>query len=110
MRAMPILLLLALAACNSPIADRFARDAARATVNPILAQRFPGIPLQPATDCVIESATAPEILTLAGAATRTATATGPDPQATRLVLEIATRPQTIECLAVDGLPAILTTL
>ena len=34
-----------------------ARDAARTAVRPVLESRFPGVPLEPATDCVIDNAT-----------------------------------------------------
>ena len=94
-----------LAGCATPGADRVAREAAKSAVDPVLAARFPGIPLAPATDCVIDNASAGEILSLANSA-----GGGPAPRAARLVLEIATRPDTLDCLATDGLPALLTAL
>jgi len=52
---------LALAACSSAQQDFLARDAAKQAVRPVLAERFPGIPLEPASDCIIDNATAQEI-------------------------------------------------
>ncbi len=94
-----------LAACNTPIGTELSREAARATVRPVLAERFPGIPLEPATDCVIDNASGSEIVTLA-----TAAATQNTGPATDVVLDIAQRPETIQCLATNGLPVLLNTL
>lgn len=105
MRLEILVIPLLLAACNSPLADEIARDAAKRSVNPVIAARFPGVPLEPATNCVIENATAGEILQLASAA-----GTGANDSATRLVLEIAQRPDTIRCIATEGLPVLLHTL
>lgn len=105
MRLEILMIPLLLAACNSPLADEIARDAAKRSVNPVIAARFPGVPLEPATNCVIENATAGEILQLASAA-----GTGANDSATRLVLEIAQRPDTIRCIATEGLPVLLHTL
>ncbi|WP_299816438.1 hypothetical protein [uncultured Jannaschia sp.] len=99
-----ILLLPLLAACATPVADEVARSAARRAVNPVIAERFPGIPLEPATNCIIDSATASEIITLA-----TSARSAPD-RAARIVLDVAQRPATIQCLATDGLPVLLNTL
>ena len=93
-----------LCACNAPVADEIARSAARRAVEPVLAARFPGVPLMPATNCIIDNATAPEIITLA-----TSARSAPE-SATRIVLDVAQRPATIQCLATDGLPVLLNTL
>ncbi len=106
MRALACLLCAAaLAGCAAPAADVVARQAAKSAVNPVLASRFPGIPLEPATDCIIDNATAAEIVTFARSAGGGATEA-----TTRLVLDVATRPATIDCLATDGLPVLLTSL
>lgn len=98
-----LLLILPLGACVE-MQDNLAREAARSAVRPVLAQRFPGVPLEPATDCVINNATGGEILSLAADA-----ATGrPDEGTVETVLTIATRPETIRCLATEGLPVLLT--
>jgi len=95
--------LVALAACGEDgLADQIARAEAKDTVRPVLAKRFPGVPLEPATDCVIDNARAGEILQLARAGV-----TGLGPAETELVVEIATRPETIQCLLKDGLAPFL---
>ena len=95
--------LLGLSACGDDgLADQLARKEAKDAVRPVLTQRFPGVPLEPATDCVIDNASAVEILKLAKAGV-----TGLGPEETQLVVEIATRPETIECLLKNGLPAFL---
>ena len=97
--------LLALAACTSAQQDSLAQDAAKQAVRPILEERFPGVPLEPATDCVIENATAQEILVLAADAV-----TGPTASTVEVTTRILSRPETIRCLAEDGLPVILGSL
>ncbi len=102
-RAASLGALLALAACAG-VQDQIARDAARATVRPVLAERFPGVPLEPASDCVIDNASAGELTRLALAAGQPTVS----PETSALVVEIATRPETIRCLATDGLAPFLT--
>ena len=106
MRLALLLSPLALAACAAPLADQVAREAARAAVNPVLAARFPGVPLEPATNCVIDNASAGEIITLA----RAGQAGGIGAEATQVVVDVVSRPETIQCLATDGLPVLLQTL
>jgi hypothetical protein len=93
---------LALSACAG-VQDELARDAAKRTVRPVLAQNFPGVPLEPAADCVINASSASELSRMAIAAAQPV----PNPQTTALVVEIATRPETIRCLATDGLAPFL---
>ncbi|WP_227426345.1 succinate dehydrogenase [Roseibaca sp. Y0-43] len=93
---------LALSACAG-VQDQLARDAAKRSVNPVLAERFPGVPLEPASDCVIDNASAGEITRLALAAAQPTVS----PETSALVVEIATRPETIRCLATDGLAPFL---
>lgn len=96
-----------LAACSPPegFATDISREAARQTVRPILAERFPGVPLEPATDCVIDNAEASELFTLTKAA-----AIGVTPETTGTVTDILSRPETLQCLASDGLPVLLSAL
>lgn len=94
-----------LAACTPAIQDELARDAAKTAVRPVLEERFPGVPLEPATDCIIDNATANEILTLAADAV-----TGPTASTVEIVGNIAARPDAIRCLAEEGLPVLLTRL
>lgn len=94
---------LLLAGC-ADLQNEVARDAAKSVVRPVLAERFPGVPLEPATDCVIDNATAGEIVSLAADA-----ATGrPDEGTVETTFAILSRPETITCLATEGLPVLLT--
>lgn len=98
-----VLLLLPLAAC-ADVQNEVAREAAKSAVRPVLQDNFPGVPLEPATDCIIDNATAGEILSLAADAARGQ----PDAGTVETVLTIGTRPETITCLATQGLPVLLT--
>ena len=102
MRLAVLSFVLAMTACTSAQQDTLAQDAAKQAVRPILEERFPGVPLEPATDCVIDNATAQEILVLAADAV-----TGPTASTVEVTTRILTRPETIRCLAEDGLPVIL---
>ncbi len=101
-RAVTLAAPLALVGC-ADLQDQIARDTARATVRPVLAERFPGVPLEPASDCVIDNASAGELTRLGLAANQPAIT----PETQALVVEIATRPETIRCLATDGLAPFL---
>ena len=102
MKRLLVLATIVLAACTSDQQDELARDAAKRTVRPVIAEQFPGVPLEPAVDCVIDNASAQEILTLAAD-----NLTGPTASTVEIVARIATRPETLECLAVEGLPVLL---
>ncbi len=95
-------LALVLAGCSSEFQDELARDAAKSAVRPVLQERLPGVPIEPATDCVIDNATSGEILTLAADAV-----TGPTASTVEIVSEILVRPDTLTCLATEGLPSLL---
>lgn len=88
---------LLLAACTPVQQDRLARDAARQAIRPVLAERLPGVPVEPAVDCVIENASAQEILTLAADAV-----TGPTASTVEVVARIVQRPETLQCLVREG--------
>lgn len=102
MRMFVLFTCLALAACDTGIGDEIARDQARKAVDPVLAEKFPGVPLKPATDCVINNASSSEIFELAKAGV-----TGPDGQDAALVLKITGRPETLTCFLESGLPNLL---
>ncbi len=87
-----------LAACTPEGQDMVARETAKSVINPILAQRFPGVPLAPISNCVIDNATGPEIVTIASAAV-----TGVTPTTTQTTVRILQRPATIDCIARQGL-------
>jgi hypothetical protein len=91
-----------LAACTPQAQDDIARQAARSAITPVLVERFPGVPLEPALDCVINNASAPQLRALAADAVLGAT------QSTvQIVTDIVSKPETLTCLAADGLPALL---
>lgn len=98
-------LLVATAGCNTSVGTDLTRAAAKSVVNPIVAERFPGLPLEPATDCIIDNASSDELITLASAA-----ATRDDTAATEVVIDVARRPDTLRCLGSDAIPVILNTL
>lgn len=91
-----------LLACTPAQQDELTRDAAKRAVRPVLAERLPGVPLEPATDCIIDNASSRELLSLAADAV-----TGPTANTVEIVGDIATRPETIRCLAEEGLPTLL---
>lgn len=101
-RILAVVALAALTACTPEIQDELTRDAAKSVVRPILAERLPGVPVEPATDCVIDNANSRELLTLAADAV-----TGPTASSVEIVADIVTRPDTIRCLVNEGLPALL---
>ncbi len=92
-----VFLLPALAACDPAAGDRLARDAARSVIGRTVATRFPGVPVQPAIDCLIDNASPNEILGLASD-----TVTGPTAATTETILAIARRPEAIRCFAASG--------
>ena len=105
----PLLLLpfaLIAAGCTVDQQNAVARESAKSAIRPVLARRLPGVPVEPATDCVIDNATASEIISLAAAGVRGE----PDQQTVNTVTTIVQRPGTIQCLANEGLPAILGSL
>ncbi|MCX7644251.1 MAG: hypothetical protein N2Z62_03015 [Rhodobacteraceae bacterium] len=94
----------ALGGCvETPPADLVARAAAKEAVRPVLQRRLPGVPLEPAVTCVIDNASAGEILRLA----RAGAAGTPDPATVDIVIAVLGRQGTIDCLATDGLAPFL---
>ncbi|MHA6344991.1 hypothetical protein [Roseivivax sp. CAU 1761] len=93
---------LVLAGCTAQAQDQIARGAARSTVNRVVLERYPGVPLEPAIDCIIDNASAQQILALAADSVG-----GPTASSAEIVAEIVSRPPTLQCLAAEGLPALL---
>ncbi|WP_240705241.1 hypothetical protein [Pacificoceanicola onchidii] len=93
---------LALGACDSQTQDRIAREAARSTVTRVVTDRFPGVPVEPTINCVIDNATAPQIRALA-----LDTVGGVTESSIEIVTNIVSKPETLTCLAAEGLPALL---
>lgn len=86
---------LVLSGCGA--ADTVARDQAKSVVNGVVTERFPTVNPAPVTDCIIDAASAGEILELGSAAV-----TGVTASTVETVLTIATRPEAISCLARNG--------
>lgn len=102
MKRLASILILSLAACTPGMQEELTRDAARTAVRPVLERNFPGVPLEPATDCVIDNASQSELLALAADAV-----TGPTANTAEIVSDVVSRPATLQCLAREGLPALL---
>ena len=100
MRALALAGLLALTACAAAndAADAVARDRAKSVVNGIVEQRFPGMNAAPVTDCIIDAASAGEIIQIAGASVSGVTA-----ETVSQVLEIAQRREAVECIAENSI-------
>lgn len=78
--------------------DRLARQAAKGVVNNVIASRFPGMNAAPLTDCIIDNADITEVYQIAEAAV-----IGPSPATTNLIVDIASRPETVRCAADNAL-------
>ncbi|QYX56664.1 succinate dehydrogenase [Roseovarius sp. SCSIO 43702] len=91
-----ILAAAALAGCTAAndAADAVARDRAKTVVNSVVAQRFPGVNAAPVTDCIIDAASAAEILNIASASV-----TGVTQSTVEEVLAIASRREAVNCIA-----------
>ncbi len=87
--------LVLLTACSGsePIVQQTARNAAKSVVTNVIAQRFPGVNAAPFSDCIIDNASDQEILNIA-----TGALTGPDEATVQIILNIARRPATVQCI------------
>ena len=100
MRVGLILCLAFVASCAT--VDRVTTDttrrSAKAAINTVVAERMPGVNVEPVSDCIIENATTGELFGIASAAvtgiTRTTVST---------ISEIAGRPRTLVCITKTGL-------
>lgn len=103
-RLTAILTILALTACtgSEPLVQQTARNAAKSVVTNMVAVRFPGVNAAPFTDCIIDNATDQEILNIASGAL-----TGPDEATAQIVINIASRPETVQCIGPAALGNIL---
>lgn len=91
-----------LSACTADQQNDITRRAAKSAVKPVIQEQFPGIPVEPAVDCIIDNADSRELLSLAADSV-----TGPTASTVEIVTNIVSRPKTLECMAVSGLPALL---
>ena len=90
------------AACAPQAQDQIAREAARSAITPVVVDQFPGVPVEPAIDCIIDNANAAQISALAADALL-----GPTQSTVEIVSDIVAKPETLTCLAAEGLPALL---
>ena len=98
-RLRPAALVLAALALSGCLAAETAvqettRSMAKGVVNQVMQEQFPGANATPYTDCIIDSATTGEIVTIAREA-----GTGVTPETVTLVLDIARRPESLRCMA-----------
>lgn len=84
-------------AVTNDAADALAQRQAKTVVNSVMQSRLPGVNISPVTDCVIEAASAREILSLAQASVTQIT-----PQTAETVIDISTRPESVQCIAENG--------
>lgn len=103
MRALVLIAALGLAACDTPIGTEVARASARSVVNDVVESRFPGVPLTPVTDCIINNATGSEIVSIA----QDAVLGSPSQETVELVIRIASRRDTITCFVEEAGPTVL---
>ena len=75
-----------------PTGDVLARDAAKSVVNSTVQARFPSVDARPLTDCIIDNASAGEIIQIAESAI-----VGTNQATTNLIVKIAERPDTVRC-------------
>lgn len=80
------------------MADALARQEAKQVINGVVDDRFPGVNTAPVTDCIIDNASASEILSVASASV-----TGVTDRTVNTVLDVAQRPQSVRCIANQGL-------
>ena len=99
-KILPLALLLA--ACSQQSQDTIAREAARRAITPVVQDKLPGVPVEPAVNCVIDNANSNQIGALAVDAV-----TGPTQSTIEIVTQIISKPETLRCLAAEGLPALL---
>jgi outer membrane lipoprotein SlyB len=85
-------------AAANDAADAVARDRAKTVINGVVEERFPGVDVRPMTDCIIDAASAGEIIEIAGASV-----TGVTQSTVEQVVEIAARPDAVNCIADNSL-------
>ncbi|ETX15106.1 hypothetical protein OCH239_17620 [Roseivivax halodurans JCM 10272] len=97
MRMLALLAILGLgAACTPQTQDQIARNAARSTVNRVVLERYPNLPLEPAINCVIDNASAQQIYALGADSIG-----GPTESSAQIVSEVVQKPESVRCLATE---------
>lgn len=95
-----LILPLVLAGCTAAeqAVTNATRDTAKRVVNSVITDRFPGVDPAPVTECIIDNAEPVELLTIAKAAVIAV-----DDQTVETILDISRRPETLKCIARQGL-------
>lgn len=93
-----------IAACDTSIGTDATQSVAKSVVNSTVESRAPGVPVQPVTDCIIESASGSEIISIAqdGVDGKIADET------VGLIIDISARPETVTCFIEDAGPTVAT--
>jgi len=99
MRVWPLLAVALVVGCApaQEAMDDVARAQAKGVVTPIVERNFPGTNATVVSDCVIDNASAGEILSIAQASV-----TGVDERTLKTVSDIIQRPDTINCVFRQG--------
>lgn len=98
LRILPIVLLLSACALAEQSADAIARAQAKAYINSVASEFFPGVNTAAVTDCIIDNATTAEVIEIAQASVTKNTVA-----AAQVVGNIAGRPDTLNCITIAGL-------
>lgn len=101
-RLMWLLAIPALAACDpQALADKTTRNIAAGVVRPVVARDMPAGPAEQATECILQSASMPEIRMLARD-----TGVEAGSQTKENIRNIALRPAAQGCFAAHGVPPV----
>lgn len=98
-----LLACVALTACldSSELVEEGSRAAAKGVVKTVINSKFPGVDADVYVDCILDNAETDQIITLAKAAV-----TGVDDTTVATVTDIAKEPETLSCIAQEGLAGI----
>lgn len=98
-----LFVLFSLSACDTQVGTQVARASAKSVVDDVVERRFPGVPVAPVTDCIIDNASGSEIVSIAADAVNGQ----PSPESVALIVDIASRPNTITCFVEEAGPVVL---
>ncbi|WP_170162719.1 succinate dehydrogenase [Pacificibacter maritimus] len=93
-----------LSGCLAPemAVEQTVRSTAKGVINSVISQKLPGVNAEPYVECIVDQASTDELVTLARAAV-----TGVDNSTVSIVTSIASQPETISCIAQNGLGVML---
>ncbi|SFJ34181.1 hypothetical protein [Celeribacter neptunius] len=87
---------------SSPLVEDTTRVAAKGVVKTVISSKFPGVDADLYVDCVMDNANTSQLVSLAKAAV-----VGVDSSTVTTVTEIASEPETLKCVAQNGLSGLL---